>query len=199
MSRLCLSRNTEGRNGRAGRRLARHTATALGAIPAGGSATAQVTITPRARAQPLAAPQQNAYQLALTLDCAEVRGLYATLEYDPLPAVEEAVPPAAAAQPEPAPGAAGEESLSLQHGSGYIVAGANVHVGRYSFGEAKLKCAQLLRAHAAAPLTTDKVLGFTFRHAEPQPPETDKMTVYFKARTRAGRSSAWQLYLIDQS
>ena len=63
-----------------GRRLARVTVVSLGVIAAGGHAMADVAILPKARAQPLASPNQNTYQLALTLSCAEVNGIYAAIE-----------------------------------------------------------------------------------------------------------------------
>ena len=57
-----------------GRRLAQRSRIALGDIPPGGTAVAEVAILPRPRVgQPLASPHQNTYQLALTLQSAEVR------------------------------------------------------------------------------------------------------------------------------
>ena len=73
------------------------------------------------------------------------------------------------------------------------VSGNNVHVGTYSFLEAKAKFAQLVSTAAGDPRKTP--VGFTFRHPDAEP--TEAVTVYFKATKRAGASSDWQYYLLQ--
>ena len=102
-----------------GRKLIKRTSIGLGTIDAGGAATAEVTVLPRPRAQPLATPQQNEYELSLSLSSNEVRGIYATQVFAPKPAA------AASATEEGVPPNGGEASAApgLVHGSGYLVNG----------------------------------------------------------------------------
>ena len=171
-----------------GNRLTKRVSIGLGTIPAGGEAETEVTIMPRPRTQPLAMPQQNEYELALSLDCDEVKGISATQSFAPAPATEEGVPPADPA-PEPA-------AIAFKHVKGYLAAGNNVHVATYSFEEAKVKFAAL-KAGAAADASgrMQAPLGFTFRHEEAEPAAGERMTVYFKHSDRAGKASAWHFYL----
>ena len=104
------------------------TSIALDDIDPGGFATAEVTILPRPRAQPLATTQQNEYELLLSLSTDEVRGIYATQIFSPEPAAvaaetEEGVPPT--------DDEAEAAALPLVHGSGYLVAGNFAHVCPY--------------------------------------------------------------------
>ena len=176
-----------------GRKLAERASVELGTIEAGGEATTQVEILPRARAQPLALPQQNEYMLGLTLECDEVQGISSMMVFAPAPLDEEGEPPAG--EPEPAP-----EPLALAYKAGYLTAGNNVHVGTYSsFEEAKLKCSQLAKKaaeEAAATGGSKPLVGFTFRHADAAPAAGERMTVYFKSSTRFGAHGAWHTYLL---
>ena len=160
----------------------------LGTIDAGTSTTAEVAILPRPRAQPLATAQQNEYELSFSLSSDEVRGVYATLVFAPKVAAaaaetEEGVPPTGGEEVARAP--------AFVHGFGYIVAGNNVHVGTYSFSQAKAKFAQLVASAQNDPRKTP--VGFTFRSEDAEPAEG--VTVYFKTTTRVGASSKWQHYL----
>jgi hypothetical protein len=103
------------------------TSIGLGTIDAGESATAEVTVLPRPRAQPLATAQQNEYELILSLSSDEVRGIYATQIFAPKPA--------AAASEEGVPPSDGEEEAAASefvHNSGYLVAGKSASLSSLS-------------------------------------------------------------------
>ena len=104
-----------------GRKLVKRTSIGLGTIDAGGAATAEVTVLPRPRAQPLATAQQNEYELSLSLSSNEVRGIYATQVFAPKPAAAAAA--ATQAGVPPSDGEASAAAPGLVHGHGYLVNG----------------------------------------------------------------------------